>query len=796
MQLRIMLHFRVRFIRGFGLFFIFCFIAEQVIAQFINISGFVEEASTKERITATVVSYNNNSVITNDAGYFSIKVKKNDSVLLLFSHAEYQLKNINLTLSSDTFITVTLTPRAKELAEIQIQSSRNSNALGTISLPIRKIEKIPALFGEKDIIRAIQLLPGVQSGSEGSTGYYVRGGGADQNLILLDGITIYNVSHLFGFLSLFPPEAVKSVDLIKGGFPARYGGRLSSVLDIKLKDGNKHNVTGNYSIGLLSSKVSVEGPIEKGKSSFMVTARRTYIDLLVKPFLVNKPNQGGYFFYDGIAKLNFKLNQKNNLSVSVYNGRDRFTTITKETQENGSAGIINKVTSETNLEWGNFTAAIKLNNTISGKLNINHIVHYTSFDYKINYKRTAIDPDGNSVSQKNFSFNYLSSIKDLGIKSNADWYVSNKLKITSGVGYTRHFFVPSSASLSGGQISQTTASSKIQTNESYLFSEADFSPTKKISINTGVHTTIYSVGSKNFFSVQPRIRNMIQLNSTSQLQFSFATMLQPIHLLTNNGPGLPIDLWVPATQKIPPQKSIQYTIGYSIKPGKAYEFSLEAYYKKMNGVIEYAEGASFLNSTLNWEERVEKGKGVSYGTEFFLQKKTGVLSGWIGYTLSWSKRRFTNLNEGNWFWYKYDHRHDLKVVALYQPTNKFDASFSFVLNSGNRVTVPDVIYTGVPGTVPLNYAGFLFDTDPQFIFNASSRNNETFKTYHRADISFNFNKEKKRGTRTWNISIYNFYSRLNTYFYYYKETQNRSLTLTAFTLFPIIPSFSYQFKWK
>jgi hypothetical protein len=686
---------------------------------------------------------------------------------------------------------------------VEVQSYKGNSYLGTVSIPVKKIEKIPSLFGEKDIIKAIQLLPGVQSGSEGSTGYYVRGGGADQNLILLDGITIYNVSHLFGFLSLFPPEAVKTVDLVKGGFPARYAGRLSSVLDIKLKDGNKHKLITNYSIGLIASKVSVEGPIKKGKSSFIVTGRRSYLDVLTKPFTAKNPNQVVYFFYDGIAKLNFNLNKKNNLSISVYNGRDKNNTTSKETRTN-TTGSQEKLKSATKLEWGNFTGAVKLNNVVSSKINLNHIISYTSFDYKINYNQNVRDENGNTVEEKNFLFKYLSSVKDISIKSTADWYIANNFKLTSGLGFTRRLFIPSSTSLKGEQVTDSTTTARINTNEVNFFSEADFIFKKRVSFNAGLHSMMYAVNGKNYFSIQPRIRGLIKLTNTSELQFSYATMLQPIHLLTNNGPGLPIDLWVPATRKVPPQKSIQYTLGYSLKPKKGYEFSIESFYKKMDGVIEYAEGASFLNSTLNWEARVETGKGESYGTELFLQKKTGVISGWVGYTLSWSRRLFSNLNNGNWFWYKYDHRNDFKTVLIYEPSKKFDASLTFVLNSGTRVTVPDIIYAAPAGSTPLNYAGFFFDINPQFILNASRRNNINYKTYHRADISFNFNKEKKRGIRTWNISIYNLYSRNNTYYYYYKEkfssgqniSQGGSLSLNEFILFPILPSIAYQFKWK
>lgn len=785
--------------------FIFLIFGDTNAQVSINISGFTEEVITKERITGVTVFYKEKSsnIITNDAGYYSIKVKKGDSSTLIFSHASFETLIIKVFSYKDTFFSVVLKPLSKELQEIQIQN-RNSNDdksyLGTVSIPVKKLAKLPTLFGEKDVIKAIQLLPGVQTGNEGNAGFYVRGGGADQNLILLDGITIYNVSHLFGFFSLFPTDAVKSVDLIKGGFPARYGGRLSSVLDIKLKDGNKQKYETNYNIGLLSSKFSVEGPIKKNGSSFIFTGRRTYFDVLTKPFLARKANSAGYNFYDGIAKLNFILSERSSLSVSAYNGKDKYNSFAKETYYSNSGEVISKSNSNSGLEWGNSTFALRYGIALSSKINFNQSVNYTSYYYNSFYKNDISDKDGNEMPEKSFSFLFRSSIKDISYKSELDWFISNKLKLKSGIGYIHHIFNPSSALVrtggNGQPVSQNLTSGNIRTNTAYLFSEADYSITDKVLVNMGVHSTLYVVNNRKFFSAQPRLNGKFQISNLSNLQYSFSYILQPIHLLTNNGPGLPVDLWVPATPKVPPQNAWQYSLGYLIKPKKGYEISLDIYYKIMNGLIEYGEGANFLNSTLDWEKRIEIGKGISYGAELFMQKKVGVFSGWVGYTLSWNKRKFANLNNNNWFWYKYDHRHDLKVVLIYEPSKKFDLSFNFVLHSGNKITIPDIAYNGIQGGLPATYTGFMFDINSQYILNASQRNNFNYKIYHRSDVSFNFNKEKKRGTRIWNISIYNVYSRLNPYFYYLKEDSSGKLTLTSFSLFPILPSVSYQFKWK
>lgn len=766
------------------------------------VSGFVEELGTREKIkSVTIFSKERNvSVLSNDFGYFSIKAKRNDSSSIIFSHSSFETIELKVAALKDTFFTVSLSPMVKELSEIEIKEGKQNDAksyLGTVSVPIKMLTKVPSLFGEKDIVKAVQLLPGVQSTNEGTTGYYVRGGGADQNLILVDGVTIYNVSHLFGFFSLFPAEAVKSVDLIKGGFPARYGGRLSSVLDVKLKDGNKQKVNASYSMGLLSSRISIEGPVKKGKSSFFVSGRRTYFDFITTPFF-KKGNKSIYNFYDCIAKLNFNLSEKSSLTISSYFGRDKYEAIvTENIYANGS---VLKSVSGSGMNWGNVTSLIKWNYAVNSKINLNQSINYTKYNNINGFKDVITDSDGNIDPLKGSAFKFTTAISDISYKSELDYFHSEKMKVKSGIGYTHHYFTPSVAFIksnnNGVPLFQNKTSGNLNTNEVWLFCETDFSIKKFIQVSLGIHNSYYSTKQQMYFSSQPRINSKLILNENSNLQFSFSFASQPIHLLTNNGAGLPVDLWVPATKRVPPEKAIQYSAGYFIKLSPSIEFSMDAYFKKMSGIVEYAEGANFLSSAGDWEQYTERGKGIAYGTELFLYKKSGMLSGWVGYTLSWTKRQFENLNGGKWFWYKYDHRHDLKIVLMYEPSKKFDCAFNFVLYSGNKATVPDIVYSGIQANMPPVYAGFIFDVNSQYALNASSRNNFNYKTYHRADVSFNFNKLKKRGIRTWNISIYNVYSRSNPFFYSLKESSTASIKLIQFSLFPILPSISYQFKLK
>ncbi|TWI81472.1 outer membrane receptor protein involved in Fe transport [Lacibacter cauensis] len=765
-----------------------------------KVSGVIEEFGSKERMNgATITALSNgSSVVANENGFFSIALQAGEVQKLIVTHTSYLQQEIAFYLQADTFLVIQLKPQEQEIANITIVAPKPFDLPGSISIPVKKLSKVPMLFGEKDLIKAIQLLPGVQSGREGSTGLYVRGGGADQNLILLDGVTIYNVSHLFGFLSLFPSDAVKTVDLIKGDFPARYGGRLSSVIDIKLRDGNKERHLVDYTIGLLSSKITIEGPIKKSKSSFIITARRSFADLLAKPFQQNNPNQLNYFFYDGIAKMNFLLPKKKSLSLSLYMGQDNFLNTTTEAQSDDNGTFTGNTKSLSGLVWGNTTVSLRYSAIKSSSLTIAHSLSYSLYNYKSTYSNQFKDVNGNEDLSKNFSFQFKSKVQEICWRSEADWYVSDNLQFKFGAGIRNNKYNPAGSLLrysqSGVQQTDQQSAGEINTYEGFAFVEAQYKISKRVRTNTGVHINQYHVNNWQTFSFQPRINLRFLINPNQEIYSSFTYTMQPIHLLTNNGPGLPVDLWVPATKNIPPQYATQYSVGYKTKwKEDTYEISTDVYLKQMNGVIEYTDGASFVNSSSNWEKQVVTGLGKSYGAELFFQKKKGKFNGWAGYTLSWSRRKFEEINNGKWFWYKYDRRHDFKVVMMYEFSKRIDLAVNFALSSGNRMTLPDIQYLALAGVS--NYPGFLYDVNATIILNASERNNFTFPIYHRADLSLNFHKQKKRGLRIWNISIYNIYSRANPFFYTLRESQSKGLVLTSVNLFPILPSVSYQFKF-
>lgn len=742
-----------------------------------TISGFISDAGSREKLrnASVVISGSFLGTASNDYGFYSITLPA-DSVEIHFSYSGYKTIVRNFLLNQNISIDIYLDPN-DVLDEIVINAEKknsiqNSSQMSSTSIPIETIKALPRFLGEVDIIKAIQMLPGVQAGQEGQSGLYVRGGGPDQNLILLDGVPVYNASHLFGFFSVFNADAVKSVEIIKGGFPARYGGRLSSVLDIQMKEGNKEKLQGEGGIGLIATRLTLEGPFEKGKpSSFMISGRRTYIDILAKP-LIKSQGDGedvGYYFYDLNAKANVKLGSKDHLYLSGYFGQDKFYTSYKEDEYNDAA----------KLSWGNATAVIRWNHLFSSKVFGNLTANYSRYIFDVSseerIKRTS----------EFYKLRYFSGIRDLSAQYYLDFIPSPNHYIKVGTGLTSHEYKPGvlqQRESSPGFSSDTSLNYNfLHSIETASYIEDDIRLSKRLKVNAGLHFSTFSINNKSFSSLQPRISSRFQINGNISAKASFASMSQYIHLLTNAGIGLPTDLWVPATSKVPPQISQQIAAGLAYNLKNSYEFSLEGYFKKMKNLIEYAEGASYLNVTSNWEDKVEVGRGDSYGIEFFAQRKVGTLSGLAGYTLSWTNRHFEHLNLGHSFPYRYDRRHDLKMAGVWKINKKTEFSADWIYGTGQAITLPTQKY---------------FDPNGQLIQITSSRNGYRMPASHRLDMAIAFSKEKKHHTRSWIFSIYNVYNRKNPFYIYMgtKENSNEPV-FKQVTLFPIIPSFTYQFKF-
>jgi hypothetical protein len=623
-------------------------------------------------------------------------------------------------------------------------------------------------------MKAIQLLPGIQAGSEGSSGLYVRGGGPDQNLILLDGVPVYNASHLFGFFSVFNADAIKNVEVIKGGFPAHYGGRLSSVIDISMKDGDKSQVHGEGGIGLIASRLTLEGPIQKGKSSFMISGRRTYIDILAKPLMNDEDGDVGYYFYDLNGKVNFKLGNKDHIYFSGYFGNDKFYA----NQDNDDFGYTNE--SRTGLRWGNITAVGRWNHEFAPKLFGNLTTYYSRYQFLI----SSTENSTSFGSNEQFLLKYSSGIDDIAVKYDFDYLPGANHFIKTGISYVSHTYTPGALqtkiAASYENFDTTLGNAKTFAGEIEAYAEDDIRISSKLKANLGVHWTGFTVRNTFMNAIQPRASLRYLINDNLSAKASYVQMNQFIHLLTNSSIGLPTDLWVPVTDKVPVQTSHQVAGGLAYTHNTGIEVSVEGYYKLMDNVIEYKEGASFFNTVTNWEDKIETGTGKSYGAELFLQKKKGRFTGMLGYTLSWTTRQFDNLNNGEEYPYRYDRRHDIKIAGVYSLTPKIELSADWVYGTGNAITMPIGIAQGY------NYGA---------IEVYGKRNDYRMGAYHRGDVSIKFKKVKKRWERAWILSAYNVYNRYNPFYIRRDINVFGYPTFTQISLFPVIPSISYQFKF-
>ncbi|TDH21279.1 TonB-dependent receptor [Segetibacter sp. 3557_3] len=744
-----------------------------------TISGYVSDKNTGERLRGASVLVANKTVgtTTNNFGFYSITLPQ-DSITLLISYAGFTMFEKRLLLNQDVSIDAEMEV-LNTLDEVMVKSYKktaiqNATQMSSIDLSIETIKSLPKFLGETDIIKAIQLLPGVQAGNEGQSGIYVRGGGPDQNLILLDGVPVYNVSHMFGFFSVFNADAVKSVELIKGGFPARYGGRLSSVLDIQMKEGNNKELHGEGGIGLIASRLTLEGPFKKGKeSSFIVSGRRTYIDILAKPIIKAQTDgvNTGYYFYDLNAKANLKVSNKDHIYLSGYFGNDRF--YAKET----TGGY----TTNAGLIWGNITAVARWNHLFNKKLFGNLTAHYSRYRFDI----TNEEKSQNSADF--FKLRYFSGIEDVSAHYDIDYLPGPAHFIKMGTGITHHQYKPGAVqakeAFPGGIGLDTLIRYDFVTaKETDTYIEDDIRLSSKLKANLGLHFTTFSIRQKTFTSLQPRVALRYLLNNDLSVKASYAQMNQYIHLLTNSGIGLPTDLWVPVTDKVPPLQSQQWATGLAYNYENKYEVSVEGYYKKMNNIIEYAEGASYLDVSGKWDEKVVAGQGWSYGGEFFVQRKKGKTTGLLGYTLSWTNRQFAAINFGNRFPYRYDRRHDLKTAIVHQVSKRFEVSAEWVYGTGQAITLPVEKYIDVNGREIQVY---------------KQRNGFRLAPNHRLDVAATFTKVKKRYTRSWVLSVYNVYNRKNP-FYIYLDSESAPPYKPVFkqiSLFPVLPSITYQFKF-
>ena len=791
------------------LLFSFAFLAVAAAQQY-TLSGYVQDQASGEKlIGATVYDYKSGQgTSANEYGFFSLTLPAGE-LHLQVSYVGYPAYTDTFRLGANLTMNFSL-EASIALDEVVVTTHRPGDVvedaqMSSIHIPIRDIKSIPMFMGEADVIKTIQLMPGVQSGTEGTSGIYVRGGGPDQNLFLLDGVPIYNANHLFGFFSVFNPDAISNITLTKGGFPAHYGGRLSSVVDIRLKEGNMKEFHGAGSVGLVAAKLTLEGPIIKDKTSFIVSARRTYFDLIARPIIkqINKQNGvegvSGYYFYDFNAKINHKFSEKDRIYLSAYNGRDRLYIENEEQWINNDSAY--QTTSESGLYWGNLTSALRWNHIFGGKLFSNVALIYSNYKFD-NYDETSRLVNGKP--DMGYAYHYSSQIADWGAMLDFDYRPLPKHTIRFGGKYLYHTFKPGIETLEStdDSLSADFNVDPVYANEFYVYAEDNFQLGSRIRANMGLHYSGFFVNGEFYHSLQPRFTGRVLITPNLSFKAAFSRMDQYIHLLTNATIGLPTDIWVPATDRTPPQNSYQTAAGFAYNLNDNWYFTLEGFYKTMNNLIDYSEGSSFFSYGVNWEDKIERdGKGLSYGMEVLARRDMGKFKGWVGYTLSKVEVQFENLNNGEPFPYTYDRRHDISIVLMYRLNDAFDLSATWVYGTGSARTLAVSRYAPSQKdfngrdqwayTYPSNSA-FRYDQDVEYF---KGKNAYREPAYHRLDIGFNWHKTRNWGTRTWSLGLYNVYNRQNPFYLFFGYDSYGHRALKQMSIFMLIPSISYSFEF-
>ncbi len=749
-----------------------------------TISGTVRDGKNGELIIGATIKVEEDpsiNITANEYGFYSLSLPQgNYTIAVAFGgYQNYrqtvqldQNVKLDLILSQETERTATI----DEVIISAVKKDKNltSAQMGTETLSIKSIEKLPVLFGEKDVLKTIQLLPGIKSNGEGSSGFSVRGGATDQNLILLDEAPVYNASHLLGFFSTFNSDALKDASIIKGNSPAQYGGRLSSVMDIKMKDGNNKDYNVNGGIGLISSRLSVEGSLQKEKSSFIVSGRRTYADVFLKATDDFKDSR--LYFYDLNLKANYQINENNRLYVSGYFGRDVL-------------GLGNTFATD----WGNTTATVRWNSIINSKLFSNTSLIYSNYDYKV------------SLSSNNNTFGLDSQIRDWNLKQDFSWFAGNKHSVRFGLQSIYHTITPSSAS--GTSVSSFPRNSRYSWENAFYIND-DYKITEKLTLNYGLRLSMFSVlggdrfnlydngvlteskflekgkFGKTYVNLEPRITANYRINEVSSIKGGYARNTQNLHLLSNSSSGNPTDQWIGSSYSVKPEIADQISAGYSRNfNNNNYEINAEVYYKSMQNQIDFKNGAEItFDAAADVEAELLFGKGRAYGLELIAKKKSGKLTGWVSYTLSKTERKINGINDNEWYNARQDKTHDLSVVATYELNPKLSFSGLFVYSTGNAVTFP----TGK------------YELQNQTIFQYSSRNADRMPAYHRMDLSATYEPNKnKRWKSSWTFGIYNVYGRENAYTIAFEDNPDKPGTTRAVqtSLFKFVPNITYNFKF-
>lgn len=802
--------------------------------RMVTISGFVRDSASFESLigTSVVDVVTRQGTVSNNSGFYSLTLPVG-MISLQVSYTGYMRKNIEIgSLSKDTVINI-LMNTGNQLGEVVVmgndavmQPVRNTQ-MGALEISQQTIRNIPTLFGEADIIKTLQMTPGVAAGTEGFAGMYVRGGNEDQNLFLIDGNPVYQVNHVGGLFSAFNPEAIKSMEFFKAGFPARYGGRLSSVVDVHTKDGNMKEFHGSAMLGLISGNLTLEGPIWKDHTSFNIALRRTWLDVLTAPAIaiVNKKQKkdgykmrARYAFHDLNLKINHRFNDRSRMYVSLYNGND----VLRGGGEDFSTPFYQTPFSDdtdSKLSWGNLVASAGwtyvFNNRLFGKI-AGVYTQYKSNMKTVNKYFVGNKGDADYMESYNETSNQT-GIMDIGYRALFDYMPSTTHRLRFGSDYMLHRFRPEYSKTFASDIdpSDTTqvgrvySDSRLWANEFSLYAEDDWDILPALRLNLGLRFGWFNIERKNYLALEPRFSLRWLIDNNLSFKASYARMNQYVHLISNSYMSLPTDSWMPVTSRLKPLLSDQVSAGFYYNLNRTFDFSIEGYYKHMNNLLDYKDGYTFLPTYAQWEDKMAVGKGRSYGVKFMVRKSVGNTTGWVGYTLSWADRQFDDINEGRRFPSKYDNRHKLNIVVTHKLSPKVELTGAWTYASGNRATLSLENYENMAGAGSSNNGAYYPDGESLDFF--TERNNFQLPNYHRLDLGINIYRPKKKGRMgIWNVSIYNVYCRMNPFMIYKSSKEvpvpgqydgyGRPVTrnvpcFKTIGIMPIIPSISYTYKF-
>lgn len=767
------------------LILLFLFIIPISKSQNFSLNGTITDSKTGEQLIGAIVIIKeipNTGAAANSYGYYTLIIPKGIYTVLV-RYVGYENFEQKIDFNKNILLNLSLEPKGRELKEVEISADKpNENVtrtqMGVEKLTMKEIKQIPVLFGEQDLLKTLQLLPGVKSAGEGNAGFHVRGGGADQNLVLLDEAPVYNASHLLGFFSVFNSDAVKDVTLYKGGMPAEFGGRLSSVLDVKMNEGNQKRFGAKGGIGLIASRLTLEAPVVKDRGSFMIAARRTYADAFLKLSADSNRRKSTLYFYDLNTKFNYKINEKNRIYASGYFGRDVF-------------GFGDQFS----FDWGNTTATVRWNHIFNSRIFSNSSFIYSNYNYRI------------SVQSGDLNVKIGSTIKDLNFKQDYQYFVNNKNRVKFGWNVIHHTFIPGKIEGSG-IFANAISNEKRYALESSVYGSQEINFSPLFTVNYGLRITdfrylgpgtIYTYDTdgevltsryaaknevvKTYINLEPRINASYLIDEKQSVKAAYSRTVQNLHLLSNTTSGNPTDIWVPSSNNVKPELGDQYSVGYfrNLK-NNTFELSAESYYKNLYNQIDYKNGAQLAFNQLVEGELVY-GTGRAYGIELLGRKKVGKLTGWIGYTLSRTERKFREINDGKYFPARQDRTHDISVVVMYELNKKWSLSTNWVYYTGNAVTFPSGKY----------------QIEGQLVNYYTERNGYRMPDYHRLDFGATYyRKNTDTYESSWSFSIYNAYARRNAYIITFRESandpnQNEAVQLS---LFRLIPAITYNFHFK